>query len=109
MAVAYKNLGQSSPAAGTLADVYTVPGATAAVLSSIVVANRDTAAATFRLSHAVAGAADAVAQYLAYDVAVGGGQSYVLTIGATMAATDKLRGQSSNGLCSFNVYGQERS
>ena len=39
MATAYKVLGQSKPAAGTLTTLYTVPSSTEAVISSLTIAN----------------------------------------------------------------------
>ncbi len=69
-----KNLGQSAPLATTLTTLYTVPAATSTVVSTITVANRSEAATTFRLSHAVAGAANADAQYFVYDAAISGNQ-----------------------------------
>jgi hypothetical protein len=109
MATVYKSLGQVSPTANTLTTLYTVPGAAATIVSSICVANRDSNDATFRISHAIGGAADAVAQYLAYDVPVPANRTYVFTLGLTLAASDLLRCYSSSGLLSFNAYGQERS
>lgn len=105
----YKILGQSAPAATTSTDLYAVPSATQAVVSSIVVCNRDTAAATFRLSTAVTGAALANAQYIAYDVTVGGSDSTIITIGATLGATDKIRVYASTANLSFTAYGSEIS
>ena len=109
MATNYKILGQSAPSATTSTDLYTVPSATEAVISSIVIANRDSAAATFRLSTAIAGASLANAQYIAYDVTVGGGDSTIITIGATLAATDKIRVYASTGNLTFTAYGSEIS
>jgi hypothetical protein len=109
MASIYKILGQSAPAATTSTDLYTVPSATEAVVSSIVIANRDSAAATFRLSFAPAGAALADGQYAAYDVTVGGGDSTIITIGATLAATDKIRVYASSANLTFTAFGSEIS
>jgi hypothetical protein len=109
MATIYKVLGQSAPSATTSTDLYTVPSATEAVVSSIVIANRDSAAATFRLSFAPAGAALADAQYSAYDVTVGGGDSTIITIGATLAATDKIRVYASSANLTFTAFGSEIS
>lgn len=109
MATAYKVLGQSAPNATTSTDLYTVPSATEAVVSSIVVANRDSAAATYRISFAPGGASLANSQYVAYDVTVGGSDSTVITIGATMATTDKLRVYASSANLTFTAFGSEIS
>jgi len=109
MPTIYKILGQSAPSAATSTDLYTVPAATDAVVSSIVVANRDSAAATYRISTAIAGAALANAQYIAYDVTVGGNDSTIITIGATLDATDKIRVYASTANLTFTAYGSEIS
>jgi hypothetical protein len=105
----YKILGQSAPSATTSTDLYTVPSATETVVSSIVVANRDAAAATYRISCAPAGASVANAQYVAYDVTVGGSDSTVLTLGITLATTDKIRVYASTGDLTFTAFGSEIS
>ena len=48
MANTYKVLGQVAPSATTATTAYTVPSATQTVVSTIVVANRGTASATYR-------------------------------------------------------------
>ena len=57
MATTYKVLGQSAPSATTLTTLYTVPSATTAVISSIVIANRDASSATYRIAVRPDGAA----------------------------------------------------
>ena len=103
----FKVLGQSAPAATTLTTAYTVPSATQAVSSSIVVCNRDAGAATFRISVAIAGAADNVKQYIAYDAPIAGNDTIALTIGVTLGATDVVRVYASTTLLSFSIYGEE--
>lgn len=102
-----KVLGQLAPSSTTLTDLYTVPGATSATVSSVVVANRGSTATTFRLSIAVAGAADATKQYLCYDIPLQGNDTYIATIGITLAATDVIRAYAGNGNLSFNAFGVE--
>lgn len=107
MASKYRNLGQASPAATTLTDLYTATVQT--VVSSIVVCNTTGAAITFRISHAVAGAADATKQYLYRDVSVPANDTFVATLGITMAPSDVLRCYASAIDMAFNVYGGEVS
>jgi hypothetical protein len=109
MPTAYKILGQSAPSATTSTDLYTVPSSTEAVVSSIVVANRDAAAATYRISCAINGASLANAQYVAYDVTVGGSDSTVLTLGITLGDTDKIRVYASTANLTFTAFGSEIS
>jgi hypothetical protein len=106
LASTYKVLGQSNPAATTLTDAYTVPASTQSVVSSIVIANRG-AATSYRLSVAVAGAADANQQYLAYDVAIGANEMHTLTLGVSLQTTDKVRVYATLATLSFNIFGVE--
>jgi glucose-6-phosphate dehydrogenase assembly protein OpcA len=107
MATTYKVLGQSIPAATTQATLYTVPSATQAVVSSIVICNQATSAATFRLAIRIAGATLTAAQYIAYDVTVGASDSTVLTMGLTLGAADLLTVYASTATVSFSAYGSE--
>lgn len=106
MADTLKVLAQVAPTSGVLTDLYTVPGATSTMVSSVLVSNRGTTPLTFRLSIAVAGAADDTKQYLYWDVVVPARDTFAATIGISLAATDVLRGMIS-GLGSFNVLGVE--
>jgi hypothetical protein len=107
MATTYKVLGQSAPAATTSADVYTVPSATEAIISTIVVANRGSSAGTYRLSVRPNGASIANQHYIAYDVPLGANDSVALTIGITIDATDVISVYASTADFSFNVFGSE--
>lgn len=110
MGLAYKILGQAAPAATTETDLYTSPASTQTVISSISVANRSsTAAASFRISTSVAGAATTNKDFLAYDVNIAPNGIVVLTVGLTLAATDKVRVYASTANLSFNLYGSEVS
>lgn len=103
----YKVLGQEEPAATTATTLYTVPASTAAVVSSITVCNRAAAAATFRISVRVAGAAQADKHYIAYDAPIQANDTVFLTVGLTLAATDVITVYSSNADTAFNAYGSE--
>lgn len=107
MASTYKVLGQSAPNATTDTDIYTVPSATEAVVSTIVICNRSSNNATYRLAVRPAGATLANEHYVAYDITVGAGDSTALTLGITMAATDVLTAYASVADLSFNVFGSE--
>lgn len=107
MAETIKVLGQSKPAAAVLSDMYTVPAATTAVISTITVCEQAGSATTFRISVAVAGAVDAVTQYIVYDAALGANETKAFTLGITLAATDVLRVRSTSGSVSFNAFGAE--
>ncbi len=107
MAETRKVLGQSNPAATTLTDMYTVPGATQVVASTLMVANRSSVPTSFRVSVAVAGAADANQQYIAYDVPIAGNEAIPLTIGLTLGAADVVRVYATLATLSFNLFGVE--
>lgn len=107
MADTLKVLGQSALSATTLTDIYTVPGATSATVSSLVVCNRGGSATTFRVSVAPGGAADANSQYIYYDVSIPANDTFVATIGLTLATTDKVRGYAGNGNLTISLYGVE--
>ena len=109
MPTAYKVLGQSAPSATTNTDVYTVPSATEAVISTITVANRGTVGATYRIAIRPDGAALANQHYLVYDVAVAANDTTPLTLGLTMNAADVLSVYASTANLSFGVYGSEIS
>jgi len=109
MANAYKVLGQSAPAATTATALYTVPAATEAVISTIVVANRAATAGSFRLSVRPNGAAQADQHYLAYDVPIAANDSTTLTLGITVDATDVVTVYASSADMSFNIFGSEIS
>jgi hypothetical protein len=107
MATTYKVLGQSAPAATTATNLYTVPAATSAVISTLVIANRALTNASYRVSIRPGGASQANQHYIAYDVAVGGGDSTTLTLGITLAATDVVTVYASTANLSFNLFGSE--
>lgn len=110
MATNYKVLGQAALTAETNTDVYTVPSATEAVVSTIVVANRAATSNTFRIAVRPDGATLANEHYVAYDVAIPANDSTNLTIGVTMDAGDIITvyGGASSEL-SVNVFGSEIS
>ena len=109
MATAYKVLGQSSPAATTETDLYTVPAATSAVASSVIVCNRSAVLSTFRISIAVGGGATTNKDYIYYDLPIGANDTFIATIGVTLATGDIVRVYSSNTNLSFSLYGSEIS
>lgn len=107
MADTLKILAQSAPAATTATDLYTVPAATSTTISSLTVCNRGSTATTFRISVAAAGAADATNQYVFYDQAIDGNSTFIVTIGITLATTDKVRVYAGNANLSFIAFGVE--
>jgi len=109
MATTYKVLGQSNPSATTNTTLYTVPSATQAVVSTIVVANLDTSTASFRIAVRIAGATLANSQYVAYNITVGASDSTTITLGLTLGATDVITVYASTANVTFSAFGSEIS
>ena len=107
MATAYKVLGQSNPSATTATTLYTVPSATSAVVSTIVICNQTASAATYRIAVRPAGASLAAEHYVAYDITVGASDSTALTLGITLATTDVITIYASTATLSFTAFGSE--
>lgn len=108
MATAYKVLGQSSPAATTNTDLYTVPSATSAVCSTLVICNRSSVASA-RVAVRPAGATLADQHYVLYDTTINGNDTLFLTIGVSLAATDVVTVYASATGLSFSLFGSEIS
>lgn len=109
MATTYKVLGQVAPSATTATTLDTVPSATQAVVSTIVVCNRAATAATYRIAVRPAGAALSNEHYIAYDAAITANNSTFITIGVTLAATDVVTVYASTANLSFSAFGSEIS
>lgn len=107
MAQSFKILSQIVPVATTLTDLYTVPGATQTSVSSVIICNQNAGTIVFRISVAIAGAADDPKQYLYYDLPLGGNDTFIATIGLSLATTDVVRVQSNTANVSFNITGCE--
>lgn len=107
MATVYKVLGQSNPAATTATTLYTVPGATSAVVSTLSICNLSTTSATYRIAVRPAGATLASSQYIVYDATLTSNNTITLTLGITLAATDVVTVYASTANVSFSLFGSE--
>lgn len=110
MPTAYKILGQSNPSATTETVLYTAPALTSSVISTLMVANQSSSAATYRI--AVRPSADgstAAKHWIVYGATVGGSDSTALTLGITLAAGDTVRVFASTANLSFSAFGSEIS
>lgn len=99
-------VGQVDLDATTLTDVYTSTRKQKTVyLKTIIVCNRG-AAGTFRIAHAVAGAADSLEQYHYYDQAIAANTSLQIEYfqGVPLSQNDIVRAFASHGDFSVNVY-----
>ena len=107
MALAPQVIAQHTPAAGGGFEVaYTVPGATAVTIATIILHNDGSSGATdtAQIRVAVAGAADDVSQQI-WNVNVPDEGSIIITTGITLATTDVVRVASTNGDINFHFYG----
>ena len=107
MASTYKCLAQVTPSATTLTTLYTVPGATSTTVSSLVVCNTNATASSFRVSVQIAAAADNTKQYIYYDLPIQANDTFIATMGLTLAATDVIKVYAGATLLAFSVFGVE--
>ena len=108
MATTYKILGQASPATTGNTDLYTVPAATSAVVSTLVITNVNAAAATATIYIRKAGATAGNVNTLIKAASVAVADFKAVTIGITLEATDVITVVSgtANAL-SFQAFGSE--
>ena len=109
MANAYKILGQLADASANDVTLYTVPGSTETVISSIIVCNRESAANTFRLAIKNNGGSVANEDYIAFDTSIAANDTVTLTLGITLDATDVICAGASDANVTFSVFGTEIS
>jgi len=107
MAITYKVLGQSNPAATTATTLYTVPSATSAVCSTVTICNQASTAGSFRIAVRPAGATLSPEHYVAYDTSIPANDVLTMTIGITLATTDVITVYASSANLSFNLFGSE--
>lgn len=107
MATETKVGGQADLAATTLTDIYTVPAGKRVIAGAVIFTNRAAAATTVRLSVAVNGAADALKQYLYYDVPLAGNDALAWTAPLPIAAGDVVRARAAAANVSAQVFVQE--
>lgn len=108
MAYIYKTLGQQAPTTTNNVDVYTVPATTEAIVSSILICNTTSTAATFRIFQRIDGNAAGTANAIAYDQSIPGNSTTSIESKITMNAADVLtvRSGTANAL-TFTVNGSE--
>jgi hypothetical protein len=110
MATSYKILGQAAPANTSNADLYTVPSATEAVVSTLSIANVTGTSVTARIFVRDGGAAAAVSNSIAYDITIAGNAIFGMTQGITLGAGDVITVQSSVAdSLTFHLFGSEIS
>jgi hypothetical protein len=109
MANAYKILGQVADASANDVELYLVPASTEAIVSTIVVCNREAANNTFRIATKTDNSAVANTDYVAYDTVIAGNDTITLTLGITLQAAAELSVGASDANVTFQAYGTEIS
>jgi len=106
MVTTYKVLGQSNPAATTPTTLYTVPGGTQTVCSTLSVCNTGVAT-TYRIAVRPAGATLANLHYLVYGATIAASDSTLLTLGISLATTDVVTVYAGTADVAFTLFGAE--
>ena len=112
MATAYKILAQNNPSATTETTLYTAPSSTSTVVSTIMICNQSSTAATYRIAvqpSADAGSSAAAKHWIVYGATVAGSDATALTLGITLATGDRIRVYGSSATLSFSAFGSEIS
>jgi len=110
MPINYKVLGQAHPAGTADTNVYTVPAATQAIVSTLSITNVTGSSASARVFVRIAGAAAGIANSIVYDVPLAANSVAAFTLGITLAATDIVTVRSSAGAAlTFQLFGSEIS
>lgn len=108
MAIAYKVLGQSKPAATTATTLYTVPSSTETIISTLTICNLGVST-TYRIAIRPNGATLADQHYIVYDAPINQYDSIMLTLGLSLDAADVITIYAGTANVSFNVFGSEIS
>ena len=109
MATVYKRLGAlaSTGTIGTADTLYTVPAATATVVSTISVCNTSASSATFSVAVSTT-TSFVTAGYIVYQATIAGNDTVGLTFGATLDTTNKyLLCSGSAATVMFSAFGSE--
>lgn len=112
MPTAYKPFHtQGTTAVTTYTTLYNVPASTESVISSIVVCNTNTSAATFRVGIDDAAGDPLIAngEFLVYDATIAANDTITLTLGVALDAGKYIRVSSSEDTVLFSVFVSEIS
>lgn len=110
MATAYKILGQVNPGTTSATDLYTVPSATEAVISTISATNVTGAASNISIYIVASGDTAGTSNALVYGAELSPNTTQAFTIGVTLEASDKLQVESATGSAvTFQAFGSEIS
>lgn len=107
MANAYKILGQVADASANDVELYLVPASTEAIVSTIIVTNREAAANTFRIATKSDNSAVATTDYVAFDTSIAANDTITLTLGITLQTGAEISVGASDANVTFQAYGTQ--
>ena len=107
MANEYKILGQVADASANDVELYLVPASTSAIVSSITVCNRESAANTFRIATKTDNSSVANTDYIAYDTSIAANDTVTLTLGITLQTGAEISVGSSDANVTFQAFGTQ--
>jgi hypothetical protein len=107
MANAYKILGQIADASANDVELYLVPASTEAIVSTIIVTNREAAANTFRIATKSDNSAVATTDYVAFDTSIAANDTITLTLGITLQTGAEISVGASDANVTFQAYGTQ--
>ena len=106
----YKRLGAINPTANTQTNVYVVPAATEAVISTVIICNQSSANVSYSLMLMTTSDFNASAptsSFLVRGATVPAADSIILTMGLTANAGSVLAANTNNNSVSFTAFGSE--
>jgi len=106
----YKRLGAINPSANTQTNVYVIPAATEAVISTITICNQSSVNASYSLAlmpSSIFSSPAGAAHFLVRGATVPAADTIILTIGLTGNAGSVLAANTSNANISFAAFGTE--
>lgn len=110
MAQSFKRLGAINPSANTQTNVYVVPAATEAVISTIAVCNQGSSNASYSIilspASTFANPANA-ADFVVRGAVVPAADTIFLTVGLTANAGSVISANTNNTAVSFSIFGSE--
>lgn len=110
MAQSFKRLGAINPTANTQTNVYVVPAATEAVISTVTICNQSASNASFSLimmPASVFASPAGAAHFLIRGAVVPAADTLVLTMGLTANAGSVVAANTNSGNISFGIFGSE--
>lgn len=110
MATTYKPAQvQGTAGVTTYATLYNTPADTSAVISTIVICNTSSSAATYRIGLDTTEGTPSASEWLVYDSSITGNDSISLTLGICLDANKYIRVSSSATTVTFSAFVSEIS